>query len=114
MGAAALILLLLLLFCCCCRLLRCWPFGGHRGGGGGLDASRGRYRRVLANEYTAEGYDDAFDDGLSDYDDEDEVLDDGDDDDDYYSGSNGHHRATIELKDLERDRGQLSLREMNG
>jgi len=107
----------LILYCCCCG--RCRRWFGIGGGGyhdGLLDTSRGQYRAV-ANQYTARTFDDAFDDDLSDYEDDEDLdtLDSGcgDTGDDYYNSSrNGHH--VIEMKDLEKDRGRLSLKEMNG
>lgn len=82
----------------------------------GLDTSRGQYRAV-ANQYSSNTYDDAFADDLSDYDDDDDDMDGngGDDDDDgsdYFGSYNGNGK--IEMKDLEKDRGRLSLEEMNG
>jgi len=76
----------------------------------GLDTSRGQYRTV-ANHYASNTYDDTFADDLSDY--EDDMDGDGDDDDsDFGSYNNGNGK--IEMKDLEKDRGRLSLEEMNG
>jgi hypothetical protein len=75
----------------------------------GWDTSRGQYRAV-ANQYASNQYDDAFADDLSDYEeDDDEVMDDRGDDSSY----NGNGKM-IELKDMKKDRGRLSLQEMNG
>jgi len=59
--------------------------------------------------YSSNAYDDAFADDLSD---DDYVDDDDDDMEDDYSYTNGNGK--IEMKDLEKDRGRLSLEEMNG
>jgi hypothetical protein len=85
------ILLLVIITCVC------WFCGWRRRHD--LDTSRGEYRRVTSR-YTA----DAFDDALDEDDD-----DDAEDDDAGYE-NNGTH--IIELKQF--DRGQLSLKEVNG
>ena len=101
-GALGALIFVFLVWFCCRRRRR-----------DGWDTSRGQYRAV-ANQYSSNQYDDAFADDLSDYDDNDidddddgEVLDDG-------SSYNGNGKMTIELKEMKKDRGRLSLQEMNG
>lgn len=96
---------LILLACCYCK----------RWNRNDTDTPRGRYRAV-ADQFGSNGYDDAFADDLSD-DDENEVLDDDDEEDNIgeepYYYNNGKHDV-IEMSVLEKDRGKLSLKEMNG
>ena len=88
-------LLLAFLFCCCCKF--CCRKSKK------ADETRGKYRQI-ANTYGDPSYDNAF---SADYSDDEDDLEDA-----TWGQSNG--RKVLEMKDLGRRGGGLSLEEMNG